>query len=865
MSTTHKFSECVFYERGKCDFFHNKKGNIHQELVSLSALNGDVHQHGLYIGVDLSSFTERSLVMNRMGVSDICDDNNKICPYHRYSYGLFWRPSTLCQSPYHDGKKPKGTHSLPIEYYKKLTEMENFKGNINYRFPVGQKVCRRCSTRIKSDCESKKIPTLTDEDPCSTIRVSKAQAQERLEELKEFGDTQSESESHFGDFSSKAIYTEEISLNDVNQLLEAISKNIKPLTYQIHQPVDHLVISTIRKVKHHYESIMQEFSSFICEAMAPGQGEDLSKLFKNNVNDDIEEQNKLDPSIQCIVEAYNSAPTNKWKLFLLSTVSNQFSREKLQKIFNCTRYKIDESRYIRHQNEQFNLMNQNVIRRERLEKHQLEFFFDFLFSSGLIQDVAHGTTFVRFDRGDEILIPYVVRTMMKSHIFQLYQRHCVQTSYDQPLSRSTVLRVLDACKMREKKTMCGLDSFSVDGNTGFDTLQRLVKELRIEDAEEKNLLQLIKLSRNYLKFEYGQNVSKDDTNCATHCRIFALSHPLEKKLKRSCKHSKHSMSCIKCNSLLALFCRIEELMATIPSSQSKDELEVDLSTAKTDILSWMFHIIRGVQQDESKQFVMSQLDSKSGLLLSDWAMKVLPQSHREKMDEWFGKKGISLHVDVLYFRDTNHILRKMTYFTAIDRCLQDMSSVLCVFAYVIDQIKRDLPNLTNLYTRSDNAGCYAGASVIIARKIICDGADICLKRTDFSEPQRGKDQADRDIAVAKSCLKAYTNRGGNLINATSIKEALDESFGKLCGSKTSVIALNEAKCVLPKIKIEGITKYHSVAFNDKSVTFWQYFDIGTGISKSINNCNCALRTSLILPFSNEQNTNKEFVMKSTLT
>jgi len=310
---------------------------------------------------------------------------------------------------------------------------------------------------------------------------------------------------------------------------------------------------------------------------------------------------------------------------------------------------------------------------------------------------------------------------------------------------------------------------------------------------------------------------------------------------------------------------MEDLMAQIPPSHDKDELEVDFNTAKTDILSWMFHIIRGVQQDKSKQFVMSQLDSKSGLLLSDWAMKVLPQSHREKMDEWFGKKGISLHVDVLFYMDATHTLKKVTYFTAIDRCLQDMSAVLCVFQHVLDQIKKDFPHLNNLYTRSDNAGCYAGASVIMARKLICDKMDICLKRTDFSEPQRGKDQADRDIAVAKSCLKAYTNRGGNLLNAISIKNGLDESFGKLSGSKTSVIIIDESKCILPKVKIEGITKYHSVEFCGDSVTFWQYFRIGSGVQKKLIKSRCTLQMSVILPFSADQNTDKKFLMRSTLS
>ena len=215
--------------------------------------------------------------------------------------------------------------------------------------------------------------------------------------------------------------------------------------------------------------------------------------------------------------------------------------------------------------------------------------------------------------------------------------------------------------------------------------------------------------------------------------------------------------------------------------------------------------------------------------------------------------------------DNNHTLKKITYFTAIDRCLQDMSSVLCVFEHVIDQIKTDLPNLTTLYTRSDNAGCYAGTAVIISRQAICANADICLKRTNFSEPQRGKDQADRDIAVAKACLKAYTNRGGNLMNAKSIKEALDGSFSNFSGSKTSVIAVDESKCILPKMKIEGITKYHLVAFNNKSITFWQYFDIGSGKTKKLTDYKCTLSSTVIQSFSDTQKTKREFPTKSTLS
>jgi hypothetical protein len=370
MSTTQDFSKCIFNQRGKCDIFHSKKKDILQEMVKVSMLNGLLQQHGVNIGVDLSIFTERSLIMNRTGVSDTYTDNDVICPYHRYSCGTYWRSSKLCQSPYHDDQKPKATHSLPAEYYNALTEAEFFKDNKNYLFPIGQKVCRRCSTRIRSDCSKKKNTTLTVEALYLETRTSKIEAEERLEELKASTDT--DSEFHFGNCSSNTVYTEERSLNDVNQLLKIVSENIKPLTYQIHQPVNDLSLITIRSLKRHYESILNEFSSFICEAIAPGQGENLIELFKANAENETEEE--LDPTMQSIVEAYKSAPNNKWRLFLLSTVPKQYTREKLQTIFACSRYMIDKSHYLRKQNDQFNIMNQNIIRRERLEKDRLDFF-----------------------------------------------------------------------------------------------------------------------------------------------------------------------------------------------------------------------------------------------------------------------------------------------------------------------------------------------------------------------------------------------------------------------------------------------------------------------------------------------------------
>lgn len=848
------FSSCVFNRRGKCNVFWDKKGDLSRGLVPLSTIDGSVNQHAMDLGIDLSSFNERSLIMNRMGVSDICEDNDMICPYHRYAFGIFWRPSSVCQAPYHVDKKPKASRCLPPELYKKLLDQEIFNGNNSFQFPVGEGVCVRCSMKIKA------IFTLSESSSIDRYelppRVSKIEAMKQLQEVS-MSDDDLHSDSG-STHSSNIMMIQAMPLDEINQLLSAVLKNIQPFTYQIRQSIETISSITVRELKRDYGNKMEKFSSFICECMAPGQGEQLRQLFQG-----VEETNEdMDPTLQSIVEAYHLTSNAKWKLFLLSLVPAGYSSKELQTMFNCTRYSIDKSHIIQNQNLRFNIMEKKIIRRERLDKNRIEFFFDFLFTSGLIQDVAYGTTMMEFDNKEKIVVPHVIQNMMKTHIVQLYEQHCIKIDHSQAISRSTAFRLLNTCKMRQKKTLCGLDSFAVDGNDGFDTLQSLVKSFRLKLDDEKNLLQLIKLSRNYLKYHYKQNVIEDDSACATHCRLFALSSSSDKSFMINCGHSSHSMSCVECNALFGLLDRIDELANSIPSSEFKEECLFDFSFAKTSIFSWMFHIVRGIQQENSKQYVLSQLDQNSALLLSDWAMKILPQAHREKMEQWFGKKGMSLHVDVLFYKDANNNLKKKTYFTTIDRCLQDMGSVLCVFECVLNQIKIDFPNIHSLYTRSDNAGCYAGAAVILCRPLICSRLGISLNRTDFSEPQRGKDQADRDIAVAKSCLKAYVNRGNNLINAGSIKDALDQSFGNLSGSQTCVITIDESKCILPKVKIPDITKIHSIAFDNNLATLWQYFNIGNGKSKVVSQLELDLSYLIQQPFSDVQHTRREFTSTS---
>lgn len=210
-------------------------------------------------------------------------------------------------------------------------------------------------------------------------------------------------------------------------------------------------------------------------------------------------------------------------------------------------------------------------------------------------------------------------------------------------------------------------------------------------------------------------------------------------------------------------------------------------------------------------------------------MKILPMRFREKMNEWFGKRGMSMHVDVLFFMDPmTRKLKKVTYFTLMDDCKQDMFAVACVFKHVLLQLCQDLPQVSQLVCRSDNAGCYSGASIIAVRNAICKEVGMTLQYVHFTEPQCGKDQADRDSAVAKSCFRTYVDMGNDLTSALDMKKALDQSLGGLRNSKSSVITIEPEDGSLGKVNIPMINSLHTIAFSNDEMLVWRYFDIGKG-------------------------------------
>ena len=88
------------------------------------------------------------------------------------------------------------------------------------------------------------------------------------------------------------------------------------------------------------------------------------------------------------------------------------------------------------------------------------------------------------------------------------------------------------------------------------------------------------------------------------------------------------------------------------------------------------------------QFALVHVDSASCLIVMDWAMKYLPQRHREQMSDFFGKRGRSLHVSAVITNRTEKF--QVEFFVHLfDNCTQNSFAVAPVIEYLLKTIKKE--------------------------------------------------------------------------------------------------------------------------------------------------------------------------------
>ena len=266
-------------------------------------------------------------------------------------------------------------------------------------------------------------------------------------------------------------------------------------------------------------------------------------------------------------------------------------------------------------------------------------------------------------------------------MIEQYLKHCSEDHFE-PLSRSTLFRILQVREASQRKSLHGLDNIAAGGAEAFESVRKIVDDLKncgasgtwCDEVQDK-----LKSGKRYLKTEYRVHCREEESLCADHCRYFALSDLQDPELSEHCPHQ-HQVLCIESEqlkvTLKSIADQIESPSINYYSGEQKEDFKHDLAQAREMIFQWKSHILRAENQERAKQDVLKSLQDNSVMVVMDWAMKFLQKKYREKQSKWFGKRGINWHVSCVILKNTaDDSLQVQAYVHLFDSCAQDWYTV----------------------------------------------------------------------------------------------------------------------------------------------------------------------------------------------
>ena len=226
-----------------------------------------------------------------------------------------------------------------------------------------------------------------------------------------------------------------------------------------------------------------------------------------------------------------------------------------------------------------------------------------------------------------------------------------------------------------------------------------------DNEKRKNICKKLRNACNYLQTRFSKNCIME-SECITHCIGFSLSNTLDISFQPKCNHN-HDKICKDCFNVMISVMILQEEIKQLPENRETEIMLHDIEQCWSMIFSWQQHLLRGQQQAKAKINSMTEinLDNNTVLWIRDWAQKHLPAAGLESMEQYFGKNGISVHIDV-FLMNRNDVWCKQVYLSVIDRCQQDLLDLLSLSEIVIEQFHEDFPNIDKIHCKSDNAGIY---------------------------------------------------------------------------------------------------------------------------------------------------------------
>ena len=239
------------------------------------------------------------------------------------------------------------------------------------------------------------------------------------------------------------------------------------------------------------------------EEIAPN---DSDMLF-HSLYESSESDSTVDSALlKALAECYNNAQHWSTRRQVLSIMADQVTFKQLKHFIpSLTRYRYNIARHhlLLHGRGAVPQVEKNT--RIRIPQAKLDHFLSFLTSSNVVQDLPFGEKTLVLSTKAEIKVPNVIRAIIPESIVKQYQSYCKETDF-QPMSRSTLCRIMKVCSATVRKSLQGLDYVAADGAQAFDDLVEVVQKLGSDFGKglswANDKIDKLKNVKRYLKSDY---------------------------------------------------------------------------------------------------------------------------------------------------------------------------------------------------------------------------------------------------------------------------------------------------------------------------------------------------------------------------
>ena len=315
----------------------------------------------------------------------------------------------------------------------------------------------------------------------------------------------------------------EVSLDEINDALRVLASATGCQPPLLESRVTKNWEDLSKTSRYRYRTTLRNLMDMMHTLIAPGQEKKLSSP-EPMLSEDLSPEDSL---LSTVVDLFKKADDWKERRKLLSLLCNDFSKSELQDLIpELTKHQVDSARKHAAEHGKGVQVESERITRNRLQEAKVDHFVDFLADPVYLKVASYGNIDVKLTAGDVVQMPNVKRSLQACHMVETYLKFCAETDFD-PLSRSTLFRLLKVCQASYSKCMQGLDNTSAAGVEAFNTLHRVVDRLgeagqTVEWTREKK--QMLDSYLLYVKGDFKMHVEVH-SRIPDHCIQYSLSDP----------------------------------------------------------------------------------------------------------------------------------------------------------------------------------------------------------------------------------------------------------------------------------------------------------------------------------------------------